>query len=161
MTATRRRPKKGGARGPGAEVQGAEVDGRLGVAAPKSDKLAKYLQLCQLPLEQKKCTQRQMQGSWTFCTFQLHPELGRWALRSGHPRCRASNWRGFAFLLFLREWTSGWRCLEQSLLQIPRLREVTPPPRPAVLLRRFYCCVVTRERLRFQLLLCIGPYRTI
>ena len=74
-----RHPKKAVARETKAEVQGAEVDGEAGTASPKSDKVGKYLQLCQLLLQQGRCTQRQMQvvagGFVYFCTFR-RPLLG-------------------------------------------------------------------------------------
>ena len=44
-----------------AEVQGAEIDGRTGFASPKAEKIGKYIQLCQLLLDQGRCTQRQAQ----------------------------------------------------------------------------------------------------
>lgn len=72
-------PKKAVSRESRAEVQGAEVDGVRGSAAPKGDKLAKYLYLCQLLLQGGRCTQRQMQviaGGFVYiCTFR-RPLLG-------------------------------------------------------------------------------------
>lgn len=74
-----RHPKKAVARSVHAEVQGAEVDGEAGVAAPKAEKLGKYLCLCHLLLTTGRCTQRQMQvvagGFVYFCTFR-RPLLG-------------------------------------------------------------------------------------
>ena len=45
-----RHPKKGVARQPVAEVQGAIVDGRVGLAYPKPEKVLRYLRLAQLLL---------------------------------------------------------------------------------------------------------------
>ena len=74
-----RHPKKAVARAIHAEIQGAEVDGETGMAAPKADKLGKYIRLCQLLLSAGACTQRQMQvvagGFVYFCTFR-RPLLG-------------------------------------------------------------------------------------
>ena len=74
-----RHPKKAVARSSKAEVQGAEVDGEHGSAAPKADKLSKYLHLCHLLLEKGRATQRQVQvvagGFVYFATFR-RPLLG-------------------------------------------------------------------------------------
>ena len=74
-----RHPKKAVARAIHAEIQGAEVDGVTGMAAPKADKLGKYIRLCQLLLQARVCAQRQMQvvagGFVYFCTFR-RPLLG-------------------------------------------------------------------------------------
>ena len=74
-----RHPKKAVARAINAEIQGAEVDGEAGMAAPKAEKIGKYVRLCQLLLSAGVCTQRQMQvvagGFVYFCTFR-RPLLG-------------------------------------------------------------------------------------
>ena len=74
-----RHPKKTVARAINAEIQGAEVDGETGMAAPKADKIGKYVRLCQLLLSTGVCTQRQMQvvagGFVYFSTFR-RPLLG-------------------------------------------------------------------------------------
>eukprot|EP00438_Fugacium_kawagutii_P021772 Skav214889 [mRNA] locus=scaffold1749:153337:159325:+ [translate_table: standard] len=44
-----------------AEVQGALVDGRRGIAMPKPEKVLKYVQLTMLLLHQARCSQRQVQ----------------------------------------------------------------------------------------------------
>ena len=56
-----RHPKKGVARQPLAEVQGAILDGSLGVAFPKVEKVLKYAHLARLLLEENKTSQKQMQ----------------------------------------------------------------------------------------------------
>lgn len=56
-----RHPRKAVARGEVAEVQGAQVDGVRGTASPKAEKVAKYLHLCDLLLQEGRCTQKQMQ----------------------------------------------------------------------------------------------------
>ena len=74
-----RHPKKAVVRSTKAEVQGAEVDGRRGSAAPKAEKVSKYLHLCHLLLEKGRATQRQVQvvagGFVYFATFR-RPLLG-------------------------------------------------------------------------------------
>ena len=56
-----RHPKKGVARQSCAEVQGAIVDGELGVAHPKVEKIFKYAHLARLLLQDGHSTQKQMQ----------------------------------------------------------------------------------------------------
>ena len=74
-----RHPKKAVVRSTKAEVQGAEVDGWRGSAAPKAEKVSKYLHLCHLLLEKGRATQRQVQvvagGFVYFATFR-RPLLG-------------------------------------------------------------------------------------
>lgn len=74
-----RHPKKAVSREVKAEVQGAEVDGLRGSAAPKGDTLTKYLHLCQLLMESGRCTQRQMQmiaGGFVYISTFRRPLLG-------------------------------------------------------------------------------------
>ena len=56
-----RNAKKGVARSLKAEVQGAQVDGALGVAYPRDPKLFKYIQAALKLLDEKRVSQRQMQ----------------------------------------------------------------------------------------------------
>ena len=56
-----RHPKKSVEQAKKAEVQGALVDGGLGVAYPKPEKILKYSQLAVLLLEARECTQKQAQ----------------------------------------------------------------------------------------------------
>ncbi len=56
-----RNAKKGVARSLKAEVQGAQVDGTLGVAYPRDQKLFKYIQAALKLLDEKRVSQRQMQ----------------------------------------------------------------------------------------------------
>ena len=56
-----RHPKKAVQRSLCAEVQGAIVDGVIGIAHPKVEKIAKYAHLTRLVLEAGESTQRQMQ----------------------------------------------------------------------------------------------------
>ena len=56
-----RHPKKGVARQLQAEVQGAIIDGDLGIACPKVEKVLKYVRLAMLLLEEGYSSQRQMQ----------------------------------------------------------------------------------------------------
>ena len=52
-----RHPKKGVARQPKAEVQGAVLDGEVGIACPKVEKVLKYAHLARLLLEEGKSSQ--------------------------------------------------------------------------------------------------------
>ena len=62
-----------------AEVQGALVDGRKGIAYPKIDKIARYSQLAKLLLESGEATQKQMQivgGGFVYMAMFRRPLLG-------------------------------------------------------------------------------------
>ena len=62
-----------------AEVQGAVVDGKAGVAYPKPDKILKYAQLACLLLNEDKATQRQAQvigGGFVYFAMFRRPLLG-------------------------------------------------------------------------------------
>eukprot|EP00438_Fugacium_kawagutii_P021648 Skav231607 [mRNA] locus=scaffold1636:8556:16397:- [translate_table: standard] len=56
-----RHPKKAMERGQRVEVQGAIVDGVAGTAAPKPEKILKYVQLALLLAQSSRCSQRQAQ----------------------------------------------------------------------------------------------------
>eukprot|EP00438_Fugacium_kawagutii_P014361 Skav231767 [mRNA] locus=scaffold739:108680:112408:- [translate_table: standard] len=74
-----RHPKKGVARQPQAEVQGALLDGERGIAHPKVDKVLKYAYLTTLLLEQRTCSQKQMQvigGGMVYIAMFRRPLLG-------------------------------------------------------------------------------------
>lgn len=74
-----RHPRKAVSRAEVAEVQGAQVDGRKGSATPKAEKVAKYLQLCDLLLRDGRSTQKQMQivaGGFVYFTTFRRPLLG-------------------------------------------------------------------------------------
>lgn len=74
-----RHPKKAVARQPKAEVQGAIVDGVLGVARPKVDKVLKYAFSSKLLLDQNTCTQKQVQvigGGFVHIAMFRRPLLG-------------------------------------------------------------------------------------
>eukprot|EP00435_Cladocopium_sp_Y103_P058318 s757_g20.t1 len=74
-----RHPKKAVQNQPLAEVQGAMVDGRLGVAVPKVEKVLKYAHLSRLLLEEGKATQKQMQivgGGLVYMAMFRRPLLG-------------------------------------------------------------------------------------
>ena len=74
-----RHPKKGVARNTRAEVQGALVDGELGRARPKIDKILKYMHLTKLVLVAGEATQRQMQivgGGLVYMSMFRRPLLG-------------------------------------------------------------------------------------
>eukprot|EP00438_Fugacium_kawagutii_P001266 Skav224314 [mRNA] locus=scaffold227:448463:452180:+ [translate_table: standard] len=67
-----RHPKKAVSRQSQAEVQGALLDGTLGIAHPKVDKVLKYAYLGRLLLEQATCTQKQF-----ILSFEGHPPVVR------------------------------------------------------------------------------------
>ena len=74
-----RHPKKGVARATEAEVQGALVDGVAGLAAPKVEKIAKYLQLTRLMIQAGSATQKQAQivgGGLVYMSMFRRPLLG-------------------------------------------------------------------------------------
>ena len=74
-----RHPKKSVSQSVGAEVQGAIVDGRAGVAYPKPEKVLRYCQLGCLLLQQRTCTQRQLQvigGGFVYMAMFRRPLLG-------------------------------------------------------------------------------------
>ena len=74
-----RHPKKGVARQPKAEVQGAQVDGILGIALPKVDKILRCAYLAKLLLEEGKSSQKQMQvvgGGFVYAAMFRRPLLG-------------------------------------------------------------------------------------
>eukprot|EP00435_Cladocopium_sp_Y103_P053819 s178_g17.t1 len=74
-----RHPKKGVARQLRAEVQGAIVDGELGLAFPKPEKVLRYMQLAKLLLEEGYSTQKQMQivgGGLVYLAMFRRPLLG-------------------------------------------------------------------------------------
>lgn len=74
-----RHPKKSVASQLQAEVQGAIVDGRQGIAYPKPQKVLKYLHLAKLLLEEERCTQKQVQiigGGFVYFTMFRRPLLG-------------------------------------------------------------------------------------
>ena len=74
-----RRPKKAVSRQTYAEVQGAMVDGRMGIAYPKTEKVFKYAHLTRLLLEQGDCTQKQLQvvtGGLVYIAMFTRPILG-------------------------------------------------------------------------------------
>lgn len=74
-----RHPKKSVASQSRAEVQGAIVDGRLGVAYPKPEKVLRYCQLARLLLLSSHCTQKQMQvvgGGLVYVAMFRRPLLG-------------------------------------------------------------------------------------
>lgn len=64
-----RHPKKGVARQAVAEVQGAIVDGQLGIAFPKVEKVLKYAHLASLLLQAGKASQKQMQIVGGGCVY--------------------------------------------------------------------------------------------
>eukprot|EP00438_Fugacium_kawagutii_P014258 Skav215743 [mRNA] locus=scaffold106:20958:23971:- [translate_table: standard] len=74
-----RHPKKAVSRGTKAEVQGAIVDGLRGVAAPKVEKIFKYVHLAKLLVQAGYSTQRQMQiigGGFVYIAMFRRPLLG-------------------------------------------------------------------------------------
>eukprot|EP00438_Fugacium_kawagutii_P008896 Skav215704 [mRNA] locus=scaffold2573:57842:63963:+ [translate_table: standard] len=74
-----RHPKKAVARQSKAEVQGALLDGKLGIAYPKVEKVLKYAYLAQLLLQQDTCIQKQMQvvgGGFVYIAMFRRPLLG-------------------------------------------------------------------------------------
>ena len=74
-----RHPKKGVARQPVAEVQGAIVDGRVGLAYPKPEKALRYLRLAQLLLIAGEGSQKQLQvvgGGFVYIAMFRRPLLG-------------------------------------------------------------------------------------
>ena len=74
-----RHPKKAVSSQVRAEVQGAIVDGVVGIAFPKPDEVLKYLQLARLLLLQDTCTQKQVQvvgGGFVYMTLFRRPLLG-------------------------------------------------------------------------------------
>ena len=74
-----RHPKKSAEQLQKAEVQGALVDGKLGVAYPKPEKVLKYSQLAILLLEAGECTQKQAQivgGGFVYVAMFRRPLLG-------------------------------------------------------------------------------------
>eukprot|EP00435_Cladocopium_sp_Y103_P042338 s660_g11.t1 len=74
-----RHPKKGVSRQLKAEVQGAIIDGSLGLAFPKPEKVLRYVQLAKLLLEDGYSTQKQMQivgGGLVYLAMFRRPLLG-------------------------------------------------------------------------------------
>eukprot|EP00438_Fugacium_kawagutii_P023236 Skav223681 [mRNA] locus=scaffold3470:134573:139091:+ [translate_table: standard] len=74
-----RHPKKSVEQQRTAEVQGAIIDGSLGVAYPKPDKILKYCHFGRKLLEQSHCTQRQAQvvgGGFVYMCMFRRPLLG-------------------------------------------------------------------------------------
>ena len=74
-----RHPKKGVSSQSVAEVQGAIVDGQLGIAYPKPDKVLKYAQLAMVLLNEGVATQKQMQvvgGGLVYLAMFRRPLLG-------------------------------------------------------------------------------------
>ena len=74
-----RHPKKSVEGQKVAEVQGAIVDGVAGLAFPKPDKVLRYCQLGRLLLQQKDCTQKQLQvvaGGFVYMAMFRRPLLG-------------------------------------------------------------------------------------
>eukprot|EP00435_Cladocopium_sp_Y103_P000588 s1856_g1.t1 len=74
-----RHPKKGVASAFRAEVQGAIIDGKEGVAYPKPEKILKYAQLGMMLIEAEQCTQKQLQvvgGGMVYCAMFRRPLLG-------------------------------------------------------------------------------------
>lgn len=74
-----RHPKKAVARSRMAEVQGAMVDGHLGVAYPKVEKVLRYAHLAKLLLEAGKASMKQMQiigGGFVYMAMFRRPLLG-------------------------------------------------------------------------------------
>lgn len=74
-----RHPKKGVARQTRAEVQGAIIDGREGVAFPKVEKVLKYAHLATLLLKAGRSSQKQMQivgGGFVYIAMFKRPLLG-------------------------------------------------------------------------------------
>ena len=74
-----RHPKKAVARSAVAEVQGALVDGRLGVAYPKVEKVLRYAHLARLLLESGKGSMKQLQiigGGFVYIAMFRRPLLG-------------------------------------------------------------------------------------
>eukprot|EP00435_Cladocopium_sp_Y103_P010521 s2009_g2.t1 len=74
-----RHPKKSVQSQTCAEVQGAQVDGRKGMAHPKVEKVLKYAHLSRLLLEEGKATQKQMQivgGGLVYMAMFRRPLLG-------------------------------------------------------------------------------------
>ena len=74
-----RHPKKAVESRVCAEVQGAIVDGKQGLAFPKPDKVLKYAQLGFLLLQQTQCTQKQAQvvgGGFVYFAMFRRPLLG-------------------------------------------------------------------------------------
>lgn len=74
-----RHPKKAVARQPRAEVQGAIVDGVLGIAHPKVEKVVRYMHLAHLLLQEGWSSQKQMQivgGGLVYIAMFRRPLLG-------------------------------------------------------------------------------------
>ena len=74
-----RHPKKGVARQLQAEVQGALVDGDLGMAYPKTEKVMRYVKLGMLLLQEGVSSQKQMQivgGGFVYLAMFRRPLLG-------------------------------------------------------------------------------------
>ena len=74
-----RHPKKGVASSLRAEVQGAIIDGKEGIAFPKPEKVLKYAQLGMMLLDADQCTQKQVQvvgGGFVYCAMFRRPLLG-------------------------------------------------------------------------------------
>lgn len=74
-----RHPKKSVSRASRAEVQGAILDGKEGIAYPKPQKMGKYIQLCLLLIKKGWCTQRQAQvvgGGLVYISMFRRPLLG-------------------------------------------------------------------------------------
>lgn len=74
-----RHPKKGVASSFRAEVQGAIIDGKEGIAFPKPEKILKYAQLGLMLVDSTQCTQKQVQvvgGGMVYCAMFRRPLLG-------------------------------------------------------------------------------------
>lgn len=74
-----RHPKKGVASSLRAEVQGAIIDVKEGIAFPKPEKVLKYAQLGMMLLDADQCTQKQVQvvgGGFVYCAMFRRPLLG-------------------------------------------------------------------------------------
>ena len=72
-------PKKTVCRQSQAEVQGASIDGELGIATPKREKVLKYIQLAYLLLQEGRATQKQAQvvgGGLVYLAMFRRPLLG-------------------------------------------------------------------------------------
>lgn len=72
-------PKKAVMRASKAEVQGAIIDGKLGCAHPKPEKVIKYTQLALMLLGAKQCSQRQLQvvaGGFVYIATFRRPLMG-------------------------------------------------------------------------------------
>eukprot|EP00438_Fugacium_kawagutii_P012482 Skav236404 [mRNA] locus=scaffold1702:160390:164016:- [translate_table: standard] len=74
-----RHPKKAVSQSRHAEVQGAVINGELGIASPKPDKVLRYCQLAVKLLQSTACTQKQLQvvaGGFVYLCMFRRPLLG-------------------------------------------------------------------------------------